>query len=769
MKRRLLILCALGIGLTVAARMVREPLLVSERFSRAVYDRNGMLLRLTLSPTQTYRVMTPLEEMSPQLITATLDYEDKHFYRHLGVNPVALIKAFAHTYVSQEGRRGGSTITMQLARLRWGMESRSVSGKLLQIGHALQLEWLYSKHDILEAYLNLAPYGGNVEGVGAASLVYFHKAPKSLALPEAMALAVMPQSPTRRTPDEGIEPDALRVARLKLAAISMREHPEMKPDSLALDSPLTLFTAKQLPFLAPHAVARALGSRPGQALTLTIDQALQSQLERLVKRYVARRESAGITNTAVLLVDVETSEVLAHVGSADFFDSAISGQVDGASSPRSPGSALKPIVYARALDEGLIHPLTVLKDVPMRFGSYNPENFDNQYLGPLSATEALTRSRNVPAVELNLRLTHGLHDVLRDVEVKGLQPADFYGAGIVLGGVELTMEELTQLYVALAHGGQWSALRREMSDPRGEPRRIVSPEAAELTLEMLTNDDASLEQWATTRDAVSVAWKTGTSHAFRDAWTVGVVGRYALAVWVGNFDGEPNHSFVGRTAAGPLFFDIVGALRERVQSAKGHRTVPRVDLVETQVCAVSGKRPGPFCNHLVRTKVIAGRSPIDVCDVHRVVHVDQHSGLRRCSAVSGVTRDEVYEFWPSDVAALYARAGFARRTVPAAELEACENDESLTDVSRVPRILSPQQSVTYQLRRGSPSQSHVPLLAHADGAARLLTWFAGNEMIGSVAPGQSLDWSAPSGRYQLRAVDDRGNTSQVSVTIRWSE
>ena len=769
MKRRLVVIGVLLVAATVAARMVREPLLRTESFSRSVYDRNGVLLRLTWSPTQTYRLMTPLEEMSPQVITATLDYEDKHFYRHFGVNPVALIKAFAHTYVSQEGRRGGSTITMQLARLRWGVESRSVGGKLVQIAHALELEWLYSKRDILEAYLNLAPYGGNVEGVGAASLVYFHKLPQSLALPEAMALAVMPQSPTRRTPAEATEPEALRTARLKLAAISMVEHPEMKPESLALESPLTLFTAKQLPFLAPHAVGRALSTRPQQALRLTIDQSLQSLLERLTTRYVARRQSAGIANAAVLLVDVETSEVLAHVGSADFFDSAIEGQVDGASSPRSPGSALKPIVYARALDEGLIHPRTVLKDVPMRFGSYNPENFDNQYLGPLSATEALTRSRNVPAVELNLRLKHGLHDVLRDVQVKGLQPADTYGAGIVLGAVDLTMEELIQLYVGLAHGGQWRPLRRTMSDAQGEPRRIVSAEAAELTLEMLSSDDAGLEQWATTRDAVSVAWKTGTSHAYRDAWTVGVVGRYAVAVWVGNFDGEPNPSFVGRLAAAPLFFDIVGALRERVQSPAGQRTVPAVDLVETQVCAVSGKKPGPFCTHLLRTRVIAGRSPIDVCDVHRLVHVDQHSGLRRCSAISGQTRDEVFEFWPSDVAALYAKAGFARRAVPVAELEACDTAESQTDVSRAPRILSPQGSVTYQLRRGSPTQSHVPLLAHADGAARVLTWFAGNEMLGSVAPGESLDWSAPSGKYQLRAVDDRGNTSQVSVTIRWSE
>jgi len=768
MKRRLLFVSALIIVSSVIARAIRAPLLEPTRFSRAVYDRDGTLLRLTLSPTQSYRVHTRLEDISPQLINATLDYEDKHFYRHLGVNPVALVKAFAHTYLSHAGRRGGSTITMQLARLKWGEESRSVGGKLLQLAHAVQLEWLYSKHDILEAYLNLAPYGGNVEGVGAASLVYFHKAPKSLALPEAMALAVMPQSPTRRTPDTLEEPAALYAARLKLAAISLAEHPEMKAESLAMESRLSLFTARQLPFLAPHAANRALSTREGQTLQLTLDSALQAQVERTVSHYVERRRSAGLSNAAVLVVDVENAEVLAHVGSADFFNAAIKGQVDGVAAPRSPGSALKPMVYARALDEGLIHPKTLLKDVPMRFGSYNPENFDTRYLGPMSATEALMRSRNVPAVELNLRVKHGLHEVLSQVHVKGLQPAGVYGAGIVLGAVELTMEELIQLYVALAHAGQWAPLRRLVDEPKVVPLRLVSAEAAELTLQMLASEDGALEQWATTRDAVKVSWKTGTSHAFRDAWTVGVAGRYAIAVWVGNFDGQPNPSFVGRTAAAPLFFELVGAMRETVLRPEGHRTVPKVELVDAKVCAISGKRPGPHCPQLAHTKVIPGLSPIDVCDVHRVVHVDQHSGLRRCVAISGVTRDEVFEFWPSDIGALFARAGFARRPVPEL-VEPCETDDSLSDEARVPHILSPQSAVTYHLRRDSETQSHLPLLAHADGAARALTWFAGAEMIGTVAPGESLEWSAPSGDYELRAVDDQGHAAKVKVSIRWAD
>lgn len=774
-RRRFIIgaLTALALMALLVSRMVREPLLAPSSFSRAVYDRHHTLLRLTLSPSQTYRVFTPLEDISPQLINATLEYEDRHFYRHPGFNPVALIKAFTHTYVNQEGRRGGSTITMQLARMKWGEESRSITGKVVQLAHALQLEWLYSKHDILEAYLNLAPYGGNIEGVGAASLTYFHKPPGSLALPEAMALAVMPQSPARRTPVEGVEPDALRSARLKLAAMRLASHPGTTPQSLALDSPLTMFTVKQLPFRAPHAVNRALAAAgAAQAIELTIDSALQTQLERLVRLYVERRATAGIDNAAVMLVDVETSEVLAQVGSADFFDPGIEGQVDGTSASRSPGSALKPMVYARALDEGLIHPKTLLKDVPMRFGSYNPENFDTQFMGPMSASDALVRSRNVPAVDLDVRLKRGLYEVLQDVEVKGLREKKIYGAGIVLGAVEVTMHELLSLYVALGRGGVWSPLKEVTGSVPAVSRRLVSAEAAQLTLEMLTSDEQSLDAWATPRDAVKVAWKTGTSHAYRDAWTVGLAGRYAIAVWAGQFNGASNPSYVGRSAAAPLFFDVVGALREQINAPEGHRSISRVELAEAEVCSVSGKRPGPNCPHVTHTKVIPGVSPIDTCDVHRVVHLDVRSGLRRCEASAGVTRDQVFEFWRSDIAHLFARAGFARRAVPAfAEGEAhCAADEPMvTEHSHEPRILSPQSTVTYQLRRHSSTQSHVPLIAHTDGAAHALTWFAGTEMIGTVSPGQSLEWSAPSGKYDLRAVDDHGNTSQVTVTLSWAE
>ncbi|MBK7861057.1 MAG: penicillin-binding protein 1C [Archangiaceae bacterium] len=751
-----------ALAVALVARLSCPPLLAPYAFSRQVYDRDGRLLRLTLAKGDTYRVWTPLELFSPELVEATQLYEDRWFYLHPGVNPVSLVEAAVSTWVTHQRRRGGSTLTMQLARLRYGLDTRGVGGKLLQIALAVQLELAHSKHDLLEAYLNLAPYGGNVEGAGAAALIYFHRDAASLSLPEAMALAVMPQSPTARTPDDRLEPAALQVARARLGALWLTRHPGAL---MASGQRLQLYTPRELPFLAPHAVERALATRSQDRLTLTLDGALQAQLERKLEGYVERHQSAGLHNAAALLVDTETTEVLAHVGSASFFDAAILGQVDGVSSPRSPGSTLKPVVYARALDEGLIHPRTLLRDVPTRFGSYNPENFDNQYLGPMTAAQALTRSRNVPAVDLNLRLGRDLHAVLQQVQVKGLRAKEHYGAGIVLGAVELTMEEVAQLYLALARGGAWSPLKRVRGEPDVAPRALFSAEAAELTLSMLSTNDADLSQWTTPRDTVKVAWKTGTSYAYRDAWTVGVAGRYLLAVWVGNFDGTPNPAFVGRSAAAPLFFDVLDGLRPRLATREGARHPPPSRLAEVEVCATSGLKVGPHCPHAVRTQVIPSVSPLGSCDVHRAFAVDDVTHQRRCRPGPG-SHLEVFEVWPSDVARLFERAGLPRKSPPPLG-EACDDDALLSE--RPPRILSPQPEVTYHLRRDVPEQAHLPLLAHADGAAHALTWFAGSELLGTVKPGEPLEWSAPSGHYELRAVDDRGGVAHVRVTIAWNE
>lgn len=753
---------AAAAGLVVLAWLAlpRPPLREGIGTSRAVFDRGGRLLRLTLAPDQRYRLWVPLSRISPRIVEATMLYEDRHFRLHPGVNPVALVRAARSTFGG--GRRmGGSTLTMQLARIRYGIDSRTVGGKLAQILRALQLERHYSKEELLEAYLNLAPYGGNVEGVGAASLVYFGKEAEALGVREALALAVVPQSPVRRAPGRAGGAHGLRQARPgrpfdRLARAWIERHPG-DADALA-PGPLAVRTPAELPFLAPQFVAGALAGGDEGVVATTLDLRLQRLLERAVRAHVERRRAVGIDNAAALLVDHRTMEVLAAVGSADFHDARIEGQVDGTRARRSPGSALKPFVYALALEQGLVHPRTVLADAPARFRGYDPENIDGRFMGPLSATDALDRSRNVPAVALASRLRPGLHDLLSRAGVGGLRPEEWYGLSISLGGAEVTMEELAALYAALAEGGVHRPTRTRLAAPPAQGTPLVSPQAAWLVLDMLGHNPRPGADTRFARDPLPVAWKTGTSHGYRDAWAVGVAGPYVLAVWVGSFDGRGNPAFVGLDAAAPLLFQILDALRAETRSP-WVKPPPPAGVARVRVCPISGKLPGPHCRRAEETWFIPGTSPIDTCDVHREIRVDA-AGRRACRPGPG-TRAELFELWPSDLLRLFAEAGIPRRVPPPAA-PGCPLDD-LTGAA--PRITSPQPGVAYAVRAADVGVQAIPLAAVTDGDAQEVFWFVDAELVGRARRGEAFLWKARPGRFAVRAVDDRGRAGAVRVEV----
>ena len=364
-----------------------EPL--SERFggSVAVRAQGGELLRLTLAPDQQYRLWVPLTSMSPMLVDSVRLYEDRWFDWHPGVNPAALVRSAWSTFTGGR-RQGGSTLTMQLARRLHGLDTRHVPGKLAQIGLAVWLELRHSKAEILEAYLNTAPYGANIEGVEAASLIYFGKPAQALTMPEALTLAVIPQNPVKRIASRGQNAE-LQAARDRLWAIWQLRHPQdARPHAPeALLTPPARGRAK-LPFLAPH-LTDALLARPREtnastSIDTTLNVRMQRTLERVLQSYVRVNAERGIRNASALLLDTQSMQVRAVVGSADYRDDAIEGQVNGTLAKRSPGSTLKPFIYALALDQGLLHPRTMLKDAPTSFGAFSPENHDGQFVGPLS-------------------------------------------------------------------------------------------------------------------------------------------------------------------------------------------------------------------------------------------------------------------------------------------------------------------------------------------------------------------------------------------------
>lgn len=742
--------------------------------SAAFYDSQGRLLRLTLASDDRYRLWVPLEAISPQLQEAVLLKEDRWFYWHFGVNPTALIRGAWVTYVRHGARQGGSTITMQLARLLWPLNTRTPWGKLKQAARAVQLELFYSKRQILEAYLNYAPYGYNVEGAGAASLAYFGKSAADLSLPEALTLAVIPRDPVRnlRGSDGFINP-RLTAARNRLYESWLQSHPrdgELKP-LFALAMNLRPLSA--LAFEAPHAVdqllmARRVAGIAQPLVTTTLDLGLQHIAERQITRYVARNSGNGIRNAAAILVDTRDNSVKALIGSAGYHNKEISGQVNGTLARRSPGSTLKPFIYALGFDQGVLHPQTVLRDIPTAFGPFTPENFDGRFLGPITATEALNRSRNIPAVWVAAQLHQpGLYQFLKQAGIGLAHSESHYGLALVLGGGEVSVQELAGLYAMLANGGVLKPLRFSVSDPRVQGTRLLSPGASFMAMDILRQHMRPDESAAVQPVRLPVYWKTGTSWAFRDAWTAGIFGPYVLVVWVGNFDGSGNSAFIGADAAAPLFFEIVDAVRAyRPSLAEPVRRTPR-NLKRVEICLASGDLPNRWCLQKGSTWFIPGKSPIRVSSVHRPVVIDDTTGRPACPPYDGKrVHQAVYEFWPTELQQVFIDAGIARRKPPPAPNCVMAGEPG----GDPPLIVSPRRGSAYVMRLSKPEASRIAFTASADAGARAIYWFVDDAFIGSVQPGVTLYWQpAAAGVFRLRAVDDRGRSDERVLDVKLDE
>jgi penicillin-binding protein 1C len=768
-RRRLLqatiAILALAIGLVTVRFWPRPPLSQRIPSSTAVLDAEGHLLRLTMSKDQQYRLWTPLDKVAPEFLAALLLHEDQHFYDHAGVNPVSLARAAAVTY-SGGMRQGGSTITMQLARLLYRLNTRPVSGKLQQIVLALGLELRYSKRELLEAHINLLPYGGDVQGVGAASLIFFGKTPAQLALNEVLTLVLIPQAPTLRSPSSNGEPVSLTAARRRLFAQWVALHPQAADQAGLMTLPLHYNSTRGLPFEAPHFTATILShsARDKPIIRTTLSLARQRVVEQVLQGYVREQERLGVHNAAALLVDTRDMGVEAMVGSARFSDDSISGQVNGTLAKRSPGSALKPFIYALAIDQGLIHPLTMLKDAPTSFGAYSPENFDGRFAGPLSATNALIRSRNVPAVALTARLSQpGLYDFLREAGVAHMASQQHYGLSLALGGGEVTMEEMATLYAMLANEGVLRPLRHRAQERVSVGTRLLSEQAAFLTETMLLENPRPDDSPVRTQKAVQVAWKTGTSWGFRDAWTAGLFDHYVLIVWVGNFDSTSNPAFVGIQTAAPLFFRIFDALHA-VEPAMADLILraPK-GVTHVAVCAASGDLPNAECPQTVLTWFIPGKSPIRISDVHRRVWYDTRTGTEACPPYDlQFVRSEVFELWPSDVMRLFEEAGMPRRRPPAPA--SCQHESA--DNDHAPQIRSPLSNTTYTLRAARIASETIPLAATTDGSVRTVHWFVDDAYVGTSQPDVAVGWvPGRSGEFTVRAIDDRGRADSRTLRV----
>lgn len=548
--------------------------------SHIVLDREGRLLRAYATTEGRWRLPASVEDVDPRFIKMLLAYEDKRFYEHVGVDQYALGRAAFQLIRQRHIVSGASTLSMQVARLLEPREHRSFGAKLRQITRALELEHALSKDEILSLYLTLAPYGGNLEGIRAASLAYFGKEPRRLTLGETALLVALPQSPERRRPDRFA--NAARAARDRVldrvaaaGAIPLDEVARAKGEIVPI-------ARKELPVLAPHAGDQIVTAEPSlRTHRLTIDAPLQKTLQDLARE---RAVALGPTiSVAIIAVDNATGEVRARVGSADYFDERRAGQVDMTNALRSPGSTLKPFIYGLGFEDGLIHPETLIDDRPARYGNYTPENFDLTFQGTVTVRKALQLSLNVPAIavlgkvgvnRLSARLTQtGAGLVLPKGEAPGL--------AMGLGGVGVRLNDLTMLYTGLARGGMATPLVERAAVVEASPRRLLDPVAAWYIGNVLMGapppDNAPHGR---------IAFKTGTSYGYRDAWALGFDGRMTVGVWVGRPDGTPVAGLVGRSIAAPILFDAF--------ARSGLTPVPLSPGPKGTLFAASNKLPPPL-------------------------------------------------------------------------------------------------------------------------------------------------------------------------------
>lgn len=565
-RRALLIAALLLMTAAVAGKLVWEhmaPLSFAraEALSVTVLDRHDQLLRAYTAPDGRWRLPVDATDVDARYIAMLLTFEDARFRSHHGVDPYALGRASWQLIRHLRIVSGGSTLTMQVARLLAGEHERTGLGKLRQALRALQIERKLSKQAILALYLRLAPFGGNVEGVRAASLAYFGKEPRRLSLAEAALLVALPQSPELRRPDRF--PEAARRARNRVLAHAAARGvipPEEAERAMAERVPSL---RREFPMLAPHlADVQVEQDKARLVHRLTIDATLQRKLERLAREH--SDALGGLISVALIAIDHTTGEVIAQVGSPGYLDEDRRGAVDMTSAVRSPGSTLKPLIYGLAFDSGIAHPETLIEDRPVRFGVYVPKNFDQDWHGTVTIRTALAQSLNIPAVKVLDAL--GPHKLLGRLGQVGIAPVLPKGAeaslAIALGGLGLRLSDLALLYAGLARRGEPIVLqyRREDATARQPAAnvRLLSPVAAWYVSDILRSGPAPANA-----KPGQIAYKTGTSYGFRDAWAVGYDGRHTIAAWVGRPDGTATPNLAGRTAAAPLLFDAFARVASR--------------------------------------------------------------------------------------------------------------------------------------------------------------------------------------------------------------
>lgn len=713
--------------------------------SGEMLDREGALLYAYLNPESQWCFERSLDTFGERLLKATLATEDKRFYSHHGVDPLAFVRA---AWGNLTGRRivsGASTITMQVVK-RIEQNPRTIPGKLEQVAHAIRLERACSKEQILQTYLNTAPYGLNLAGAEAAARRYFGKPARELTLSEAALLAGLPKAPTRFMPLKN--PERAVARRNHVLARMLDEGFISSAEAEAAMAEPVGTQWHDFPQLSPHMAARLKDQAlPGNRLTTTLDAEIQETAQRIVRKSLDRYRPE-ITNAAAILVDVASASVLSWVGSADFYGTPGGGQVDGCRAGRSPGSALKPFTYALAIEQNLLYDTETLLDDSLDYGIYSPENFDEGYNGLISAADALRHSLNIPAVMVMERVgLDPLHDLLQSAGMTTLRkaPAE-YGLGLTLGDCEVRLDEMTAAYRMLASLGQYRPLQFLMespAEPPVPPRRCLAEGTCAKMFEIMEQPLPSEWESNIVRAAgvlPRVCWKTGTSTGHLDAWAFVFNRQYVVGVWMGNNDAKPCNRLVGIRAALPLAGRLFRSLAPI--NAPDWPDVSN-QLRTVRVCAVSGLPASQWCTKTSEAQFPREQFVNRICDVHYPADSSES--------------DKVLERWPGSPRRWnLAHVDVGERAALRAREEKPARESSL-------RIKEPANRAEYLLT-GEAEGDRIALRTSVDKDGPL-HWYLDDRYLGVSNPDNTLLMDLSPGKHTLACMNSEGTTDTVTFDV----
>nr|WP_318384724.1 peptidoglycan glycosyltransferase PbpC [uncultured Enterobacter sp.] len=755
--------------LLVAAVFIADrlwPLPLKEVYpARVVVAEDGSPLWRFADADGIWRYPVTIEEVSPRYLQALIQYEDRWFWQHPGVNPFAILRAAWQDLTSGRVVSGGSTLTMQVARLL-DPHSRTLGGKVRQLWRAMQLEWHLSKREILTLYLNRAPFGGTLQGVGAASWAYLGKPPAKLSDAEAALLAVLPQAPSRLRPDRW--PDRAQAARDKvLDRMAQQGVWPLKAVEEAREEPVWL-APRQMPQLAPLFARLVAGKSKSDKITTTLNAGLQRQLEELALNLKPRLPLRS--SLAMIVVDHTNMKVRGWVGSVDINDDSRFSHVDMVSAVRSPGSVLKPFIYGLAMDDGLIHPASLLQDVPRLSGDYRPGNFDSGFHGPVSMSEALVRSLNLPAVQvLEAYGPKRFAGRLRNAGLPLILPAGAEpNLSLILGGAGARLADITAAYSAFARHGNAGALRLLPTDPLVE-RPLLSEGAAWIIRRVLASQAQPLPDSAIS-PVVPLAWKTGTSYGYRDAWAIGLNARYVIGIWVGRPDGTPVAGQFGFASAVPLLNQVNNMLQAQSLVAQGQQpTDPRPSSVTRGVICWPGGQHLPEgdsnCRRRLATWLLDGSEPPTLL----LPEQEGMSGIRfpiwlnnagqRVAADCPQAQPRTMIVWPRPLEPWLPVSERRAARLPLAS-KACPPQQQD----------SPPPLLLTGIRDGAvikrlPGETHASLPLQAAGGAGERWWFVNGEPLATHDRAISLKLDTP-GAVQLLVMDGVGQTVTVQFVVQ---